>query len=1217
MADIRIGIEADYSNFISGNNKVVAGVSSLRKELIQTRQGADKYTQAIERELNAIQKDGDSLDALKKSYKLLSTEAAYLSQALGKNNETFKNVARQAQNYALAIEATQRANRKAREAQENALAKAEALAKIETQNERELQRLIEETNAEFRQRQLLIDQLNAKNADLGFMVLTGDKVGVANYTLKEYEKTLKQVIADTGLNSEETQKALAAYQKQAKYVSILNDSTKKLNASTQGYNTTKKQTIRVEESHSNKLLSVAKNILKFQLLMGPITSAIRGIKQFVSESTVAAAEAEQTFSKLATVFNTVSDSATKMAESLAQTIGVSKSTAASALSTVGDLLQAQGMGTSQSLSTASTWVSQFQDIIAFKDINMSLEEFAQNFMSGAAGNLRNFRTFGSIVKESAVNARLASQGLDKLTGSELELAKMTTRAEIALEQQANAMGATKREWDTMLSVNRRMAEAQKELKENFGSWLNTALKPIKTVWTEILDTINDAVAASRQLPQFAQNMASATPSILFSRSENADLWERNSRGLVGGFANYFGMMSEEKDLGKIYDYDATLTDTAQQIAKMFVSFGLTVEEGLSAFEEDWQTVQALEDDYFGDIDIRAELQKRVREFTQWVDDALGSEGNTNSLTEAIDRISNVYESLAAIAGVSVDSSLGSFNRHSGKLSGDTQSAFEFSMMQLQGNLQLGFKEALDSISAADWETFFTRSQMDFGEGTELGGLSAKTESLKAIYAVIQNATDLDEKKREEYLTRVVEIYGDILDRQQEINDEIERQSQLTSALSAISTSGSNYGVQLAQLRKSDDDKALDNLRRQYDAAYALAVTADEQKQVNDAYEDARNVLLSLLAEQKKYNTELEREKGLKAANDKITEARKTGARAAYERQQTGNSWDIAYNMEMWDINNDVFDFIRELTASGYTFKEATDKAKEYREVLEANAEATRKAAKAEAEAAAWKALGDRALGSTGTMGQVIQSFRGEGDIWTKILNALLTILENTEGWERVAALLDQVFKAFEPVIDAIVDVIAALPWDIIIFCVKIIASAIVVILKAVEYIVNMFVWLWDNLKAAIHNIIEFIKHPANARKRDTWEYRSWENLQQTLDDTAQKEYEILERIWATSNEIAENTSKDDLSLLRDLYARNIINEDQFYAGARVVQKNMVFDPVAATSPNYISASQPSMSSVSYGGVTIQFSGTNTEEMKRWITDFFNRNGLSYNMEIGG
>ena len=156
------------------------------------------------------------------------------------------------------------------------------------------------------------------------------------------------------------------------------------------------------------------------------------------------------------------------------------------------------MGTAESLSTASRWTSQFYDIINFKDINMSLEEFAQNFMSGAAGNLRNFRTFGSIVKESAVNARLAAQGLDKLTGSQLELAKMTTRAEMALEQQANAMGATKREWETTLSVNRRLNEAWKEYKENLGDTINFVLKPMKEHWTEILERINKVNKAQKE-----------------------------------------------------------------------------------------------------------------------------------------------------------------------------------------------------------------------------------------------------------------------------------------------------------------------------------------------------------------------------------------------------------------------------------------------------------------------------------------------------------------------------------------------------------------------------------------------------------------------------------------------------------------------------------------------------------------------------------------------
>ena len=255
-----------------------------------------------------------------------------------------------------------------------------------------------------------------------------------------------------------------------------------------------------------KLLSVAKNILKFQLLMGPITALVRGFRNTLSDSVKVAAEAEQTFSKLSTVFDGFGESAKRMATSLASSIGVANSTAASALSTVGDLLQAQGMGTGESLTTAAEWVKQFQDIIAFKDINMSLEEFAQNFMSGAAGNLRNFRTFGSIVKESAVNAELAKKGLDKLTGSQLELAKMTTRAEMALEQQKNAMGATTREWDTMLSVNRRYDEATKALKESLGDMMNSVLKPIKSWWTEILEEINKANKAQKEFAEGSKDI---------------------------------------------------------------------------------------------------------------------------------------------------------------------------------------------------------------------------------------------------------------------------------------------------------------------------------------------------------------------------------------------------------------------------------------------------------------------------------------------------------------------------------------------------------------------------------------------------------------------------------------------------------------------------------------------------------------------------------------
>ena len=282
---------------------------------------------------------------------------------------------------------------------------------------------------------------------------------------------------------------------------------------------------KTSSDYFKKLFDTTKNVLVFRAIMKVINS-IAGLNNFLKDSVQVAAEAEQVFSKLNTVFGETSGAMSKTI-SLATKLGTATSTAASALSTVGDLLQAQGQTTLESLSTASEWVSQFQDIIAFKDINMSLEEFAQNFMSGAAGNLRNFRTFGSIVRESAVNAELAKKGLDKLTGSELELAKMTTRAEMALEQQKNAIGATQREWDTMLSTNRRYEESLKSLKENMGNYLEPMTKWWVTLKTAIINAMNAQMEYDKMtgIMRSGTRLESSKPILDENLNFNIENWE--------------------------------------------------------------------------------------------------------------------------------------------------------------------------------------------------------------------------------------------------------------------------------------------------------------------------------------------------------------------------------------------------------------------------------------------------------------------------------------------------------------------------------------------------------------------------------------------------------------------------------------------------------------------------------------------------------------------
>lgn len=264
-------------------------------------------------------------------------------------------------------------------------------------------------------------------------------------------------------------------------------------ATVEGFEAAKKEIQRL----SNSAQSASEKLSNFlthtaaNLASKAISTAVKAVANGLSEAASNAAKAEQVFNKLGTVFSGFEREANKAAQSLAKSMGVATSTAADSLSTVADMLQAQGMGVEESLATATEWVTKFQDIIAFKDIDMSLDEFASSFMSGAVGNTKNFRTFGSIVKETAVNAELAAQGLDKLTGNQLELAKMTIRANMALDQQANALGAVEREWNNTLSINNRLSEAWKSFSEVIGSDINKVLDEVKIGLTDILNNAGE------------------------------------------------------------------------------------------------------------------------------------------------------------------------------------------------------------------------------------------------------------------------------------------------------------------------------------------------------------------------------------------------------------------------------------------------------------------------------------------------------------------------------------------------------------------------------------------------------------------------------------------------------------------------------------------------------------------------------------------------------
>ena len=616
-----------------------------------------------------------------------------------------------------------------------------------------------------------LDAINKNLSNvIGLVERAAQAIHMADPTISEaearaklYASTMESLGREYGGSATEAMKFLENLRDVEQGTVNAENSTKKMAVAQNSLATATRAAGTAAKTSSNyfkKLFDTTKNVLVFRAIMNTINS-ISNISDFLEESTKAAAEAEQVFSKLNTVFGETSGAMGEVV-SLASQIGVASSTAASALSTVGDLLQAQGQTATQSLQTASEWVSQFQDIIAFKDINMSLEEFAQNFMSGAAGNLRNFRTFGSIVKESAVNAELAKKGLDKLTGSELELAKMTTRAEMALEQQKNAIGATQREWDSMLSVNRRYEEAVKGLKESLGDWANDVIKPIKKWWTEVLEEINKASKAQEEFLSGKKNIS------VYDLSDESDFnafYEKISSAISTGFYDessgmQYSLLEAESAIIK---FGASAEDVEKVIKRLY-----------NVFEDN--DVFASGDKFSTFIDKLRKSLKSVetdRDFEKQMEDW---NNGLKDLAENADAFVEALAELKGVEGVSSDYiSIISGNISSEKIAMNKRNS-------INENIKKNIETAIKSITETSLENYSNITETLFEEDSVQKAYTTWLDEIESMYVILYNRMvkygDVTQEQLDE-VSRILQEFVEFVDEEveEQENDEGEEEYQ--------------------------------------------------------------------------------------------------------------------------------------------------------------------------------------------------------------------------------------------------------------------------------------------------------------------------------------------------------------------------------------------------------------------------------------------------------
>ena len=881
-------------------------------------------------------------------------------------------------------------------------------------------------------------------------------------------------------------------------------------------------------SYWSKLFDTTKNVLMFRVIMNVINS-IANLSNFFNDSVQAAAEAEQVFSKLNTVFGETSGAMAEVV-SLASQIGVASSTAASALSTVGDLLQAQGQTTTQSLETATEWVSQFQDIIAFKDIDMSLEEFAQNFMSGAAGNLRNFRTFGSIVKESAVNAELAKKGLDKLTGSELELAKMTTRAEMALEQQKNAIGATKREWDTMLSVNRRYEEAVKGIKESFGDWFNNVVKPVKNWWASILEDINNANKAQEEFLSGKKNIN------VYDLSDQSD------------FNNFYEKISSAISTG-FYDESSGMQYSLLEAESAIIKFGASAKDVEKVIERLYNVFE--DNDVFASGEKFSTFIDKLRKSLKSVETDRDFENQmkdwNNGLKDLAENSDAFIEALAELKGVEGISSdyisMISGNISSEKIAINKRNA-------INESIKKNIETAIKSITETSLENYSNITEKLFEEDSVQKAYTAWLEEIESMYVILYNRMIKYGDVTQDQLDEVYKKWEDI-------NKEADKYSKLESAYNTGATGGS-YTSDIRLKTRTNLNQGF--LEKNY-APFGVDVPeglAQAYAEIELYYEDILNSTTLTIKERKKlkdlefeeknqakeYLTILEKENKEREKASKLEELA-TGT-ADYEKQLA--------QLKMSDYEKTLDDFDRML--EGITDRNIVDAITKQKEAFIALTEATETYSQQREIQQKWDDLDSQMANSFGEFGTLMSSF-GSGGM-PDLLSTLVQIVSQTEAFTRLSTILtDSILPVLNAFLEPLLPIIDQLS-SIISHLVESVLVPFYPILKAISYALAGLFGLVDatfsamaaSIKKSVGQIAKWIEDFVNTvvgwfgGSGVHFGISDWAKIdpQKVWEEKLNETVDTLGEILNYNMEIADNTSDKDFDTYAKLFAAKEIDE---------------------------------------------------------------------------
>lgn len=218
------------------------------------------------------------------------------------------------------------------------------------------------------------------------------------------------------------------------------------------------------------------------LLKGGLLAAGVGAIALGKQAYDAASAVQQSFGALESVYGKSAASAKAWAKAAANDVGLAQSQYAELSALLGSQLTNMGRSQAEAAKESDKLIRLGADLAA--TYGGSVADAVSAVSSALKGETDPIERYGASVKQADINARLAAQGLDGLTGQAAKQAQASAVLGLITQQTAAAQGAFGREAGTAAGQQARLSANVENLKARIGA----GLLPVMAATFEFINT---------------------------------------------------------------------------------------------------------------------------------------------------------------------------------------------------------------------------------------------------------------------------------------------------------------------------------------------------------------------------------------------------------------------------------------------------------------------------------------------------------------------------------------------------------------------------------------------------------------------------------------------------------------------------------------------------------------------------------------------------------